>query len=492
MKGGTLELFSTEVKQSFRAFRYRTKDRPIMTGWFIILLVVGFWTILMMVELAKGIEDPLITLSESDVLFTVFFVIMSKASVETVENTLRNKRLKHYFSTSISTRQVQLSRFLKVFWYNLLLVAISLSIVAVLIPLFDFAPPVSKSFFYELYILVIISPVIGFNLGVITQIKGTLKKFVPLFIYGQNLTLIWFVLHLNMSLTRTSFYLIILGAVSALFLILSKDLFWSSWKHGTTSSTDEGFRFHDPGDFLPKYIPFSTRMVAEKEILDRWRRKESPAGVAVTGMIAVGLFFFYIQLGPSPDLGLELGPYLYPLLITISIFLAVILQIVFPSLSLFGREGQAFWILKTVPVETEDILWGKALAVLVYSPVITILIALPLPLVLSYSVYRLFFLIFASILMIFLLTGLGIWAAVKFPNFEESSNGAPDVTTMYTTMVTGLISSVVFIGGPAYIFRISPSWGLLAEISMAGVSALVFFALIKRSAANYEKMVMDF
>ncbi len=492
MNGGVLELFSTEIKQSFRAFRRRTTERPLMTGWFILLLVVGFWTILMMVELAKGLDEPLITLSEGDVLFTIFFVIMSKASVETVENTLRNKRLKHYFSTSVSIRKVQISRFLKVFWYNLLLVAISISIVVLLVKLFGFAPPIGEEFFYKLYVLFLISPIIGFNLGTISQIKGVFKKFIPVAIYGQNITLVWLILHADVSPVKIYYYLLILGSISFIFFLSCKNLFWRAWKYGTTTSTDESFRFHEAGDFLPEFISSSVRRVAEKEMLTRWRRRESPAGIAVTGAIASGLIFFYIQLGPSPDLGLELGAYLYPILISISIFLAVILQVVFPSLSLLGREGQAFWVMKSVPIEAEDIVWGKALAMLIYTPIIPLVIALPLPLILSYSVYRVLFLVFSSILTIFLLTGIGVWAGVKFPNFDESSNGAPDVTTMYTMMVSGLIVSIIFIGVPAFVFRIDAFLGLLFIIFMTDVSAAVFLGLVKRAAVNYHRTEMNF
>ncbi|MEF8874888.1 MAG: hypothetical protein V5A88_09515, partial [Candidatus Thermoplasmatota archaeon] len=382
--------------------------------------------------------------------------------------------------------------FLRVFWYNLILVALSISIVIVLIYIFGFIPPVSLDFYYKLYIIVIISPIIGFNLGVITQIKGVLKKFVPLAIYVQNITLVWFILHLDISPVDASYYLASLGILSMIFLLLSKDIFWKSWKHATTSSTDESFRFHDLGDFLPDMIPSPIRMVAEKEIFDRWRRRESPASVGVTGMIAVGLIFFYFQLGPAPDLGLELGAYIYPLLISISIFLAVILQIVFPSLSLLGREGKAFWVMKSVPIKAEEIIWGKALAMLLYSPIIILAIALPLPLILSYPPTRTLFLIISSILMIFLLTGIGIWAGIKFPNFDESSNGAPSVTIMYTTMVTGLILSLFFIGLPAYIFIGNPLLGLLALILMTVSSILIFWFSVKRSAVNYHETEMSF
>ncbi|MFP4608933.1 MAG: putative ABC transporter permease subunit, partial [Candidatus Aenigmatarchaeota archaeon] len=432
MKEGTLELFSVEIKQSYRGFRQRVGERPLMTAWFIILLIVGFWTMLMLVELMKGLEDPLLTLSSGDVLFTVFFVMMAKASVETVENTLRNEQLKHYFSAPISTKKIQFSRFLKVFWYNLLLATVSLSIVSILVYIFGFSPPVDRHFFYHLYLLLILAPIVGFNLGMMMHVGGAAKNIGLSVLYGQNITLVWLVLHSQISPVHLSYYLVVLCGLSSAVLFTSDGVFWEGWKNGTgaAASSSEKFHQHRKGDLLPDPLDPFTRKIAEKEIFIRWRWRESPASVGVTLMIGIGLIFFYTQLGPSPDLGLDLEEFLYPLLISISLFLAVTLQVLFPALSLFGREGKAFWLIKSLAVEGERVIEGKILAILVYAPVIPLIVALPLPILLAYPLERVLFLLLSSIVMILLGGGIGIWASVRYPNFDESVNGAPDVTTM--------------------------------------------------------------
>lgn len=494
MNEGTLEIFSTEIKQSSRSFKQKVKERPLMTGWFIVLLIVGFWTVLMLVELVKGIEDPLFTLSESDILFAVFFVIMSKASVETVENTLRNEQLKHYFSAPISIGKILLSRFLKVFWYNLILVAVSVSIVALLIHTFGFNPPVDQYFYYRLYVLVILAPMIGFNLGVMTQVKGTMKKIFLSILYGQHMILVWFVLQSRISDIHIIYYLLFMCSLSLLFLFTSDGLFWEGWKNGTSASTssENNLRFHAPSELLPDFLDTSIKKIAEKEILIRWRRRESPAGIGVTIMIAAGLIFFYVQLGPSPDLGLGLEGFLYPILIGMGLFLAVTLQVLFPSLSLFGREGKAFWLIKSLPVGPEKVIQGKALAILIYSPIIPLLIALPLPVILSYSIERILFLILSSFIIIFLLTGLGVWSSIKYPNFDESVNGAPDVTTMYTTMVAGMFLSLLFLSIPTAVFRLNPLLGSLAGVSMLLFSFTAFYGFCRRATEHYRMSEMDF
>lgn len=492
MKEGTLELFSTEIKQSYRGFRERVVERPLMTLWFIILLVGGFWMVLMMVELVQGIDDLPFTLSQGNVLFVIFFVIMSKASVETVENTMKNDQLKHYFTAPISPRKVQFSRFLKVFWYNLLLVALSLAIVSSLISSFGFEPPIDQYFLYQLYALVVAAPIIGFNIGVMIQFKDLLKKVLLLLFYGQNITLIWLALHSDIAASHVFYYLLAIIFLSFIVLLCSKEVFWRGWKNGTSASSTKDLRLHDKSDFLPNFLDPMTRKVAEKEILIRWRRKESPSTVGVTALIGGGLIFFYIQLGPDPDLGLGLDEFFYPVLIGMGLFLACTLQILFPSLSLFGREGKAFWLIKSLPVKPTNIIRGKILAILIFGPVIPLLVAVPVPLLLGYSFDRILFLLLSSILMMLLLGAIGVWASVKYPNFDESVNGAPDVTTMYTTMMVGLFLSGMFVSIPASLFNLEVTMGLIALVVALGVASVFFFMLSELAAESYEKMEMDF
>lgn len=492
MKEGTVELFSTEIKQSYRDFRNRVKERPVMTIWFIMLLVSGFLMVLVMVEIVQGFDDLPFTLSQGNVLFVIFFVIMSKASVETVENTMKNDQLKHYFSAPISPRKVQLSRFLKVFWYNLLLVAISLTIVSFLIYAFRFDLPIDQYFLYQLYTVVIAAPVIGFNIGVLTQSKGLLKKVLLLLVYGQSITLVWLSLHSNLRAGQVIFYIILITLISIIVLLFSKDVFWRGWKNGTTPSSTKISHLQGKNDLLPDFLDPMTKKVAEKEILIRWRRKESPASLGVTALIGGGLIFFYLQLGPNPDLGLGLDEFFYPVLIGMSLFLTGTLQILFPSLSLFGREGKAFWAIKSLPVEPRNLIWGKILAILIFSPAIPLLVALPLLLLLNYSLEIILFLLLSSVLMILLLGGIGVWASVRYSNFDESVNGAPDVTTMYTMMMAALFLYGFFVTIPSALLNLDVTIGLIAMGIAILLAVIIFLSFSELAAKSFEDMQMDF
>lgn len=484
-------MFSYEVAKSSRSTRDRIKEHPIMTTWFVILLFAGFGTSLFMTEYIASLEDPLLTLSRGDVLFILFFFIMAKSSTETVENTLRNKSLKYVITSPVPIRKLEFSRFLKVFWYNLLLLALSMGIVTFLYSIFPLDLPIDLFFFPHLYLLMVIAPLIGFILAIFSQLKKMSHKLICLFIYGQNITIIWRLLHTDISHIHILLFLTILGVLSSLILIVTPKLFLESWKNGVTTSTESSFRFHEAGDFLPRFIPKNIRRVAEKEIFERWRKREIPASAGVVGLLGGGLFFMYYQLGPNPDLGLGLGKLFYPVLIGITIYVAVIIQDVIPSLSFFSREGKRLWALKVLPIPSKDIVWGKVMSMIVVTPLIPLIIAIPLPLVLGYPIHFTIFAVTASFAMIFSFSAIGVWAAAKFPNFDESVNGAPDVITMYTVLIMCLITAAFLILYPLQILQTDYVLGVLTMILSADIAAFAMVIVVEQTAKIYDAIELD-
>ncbi len=488
MKGRVIELFSWEIVKSYRSTLDRIKNHPIMTAWFLILLIGGFWMVLNLIVFAANLEDPFINPSRGDVLFGLFFFIVAKSSAETVENTFQNKSLKHLFSTSIKIRNIQLSRLLKVEWYNLLLVSLSMGVVTLIVIPFNLNLPIDRFFFPHLYALMIIAPLIGFNIGTVTYIKKLPLKVLALFIYGQNITLIWQSLHGNYDPIYLMYFFAALGGFSLIVILCSAGQFFNSWKYGTISATNNILRFHNVGDFVPKIFPKNIRKITEKEILIRWRRRETPAGIGVTILIGIGLLFFFFSYGPAPDFDLGIGDFFYPMLISISLYLSAALQVVIPSLSLFGREGRRLWTLKSSPIPSKDVIWGKVLSMLFFTPIIILSIALPIPILLGYELSYILFILFAATAMIFIFAGIGIWASSRFPNFNESVEGSPDIITMYTVLVVDLMAALIFISFPASLFIFDNILGLLGMIFFADMSALILVFLVSRSSKLYDKI----
>ncbi len=485
------ELFSYEIIQSYRATKQKIFDHPFMTMWFLLLLFTGFGLVLFLMEYASTLDELFIEPTRGDVLFSIFFFLFAKTSAETVDDTFRNKRLKYLITSPTTSKKIVFSRLLKEVWYNILLVAVSLVIVTLLVYLFNINLPLDTYFIPHLYILILLAPISGFFIAMLSQLRDLKKKLLGLFLYGQVIPIVFYITKNFKGLFELIFFISMIIIITILLIFIKSDMMIESWRHGVTTNSNSSFRFHKAGDFLPKFIKKPIRRIAEKEILERWRRKESPGSIGVIGMICMGLFVMYFRFGKYPDLGLDIDELLYPLLIGMALYLGVVIQIVLPSLTLFSREGRKMWAIKVLPLDSEDIIWGKVLAMLFFSWTIVILIALPLPLVLGYNLGLILFSVISAIVMVISFSGIGVWASVKFPNYDESNHGAPDIITMYSILMLCLIVSVLLFSFPVTIFQADQFLGILALIFTADMSLLFLYILVKRTSILYEKIELD-
>jgi len=462
-----------------------------MTLWFIFLMFGGFWLILSMVEFLADLDELLLNPSQGNVLFSIFFFFSAKSATETLEGVLRDKSQKYYFSSPLDSDSVFYSKLLRVLFYNLLLFGIAMSVVLFVVKIGNIELPIDLHFLTMLYLLMVLAPLVGFNISVLSHVKNRWLKKVNLVVAGQMITFTAMILHSGASSLYQLGYTVLLLLGSLLIAVFSSapvyEEVWTSTSQNTESSS-----LHRKSLKLPKFISKSTRLMTEAEFKRRWRRKQVPSSILVVTTMGIGLLFIYLSLGPQPDLGLGLGKYFYPSLIAMTAFLAAVIHTLIPSLNLFGRDGARLWSLYTLPCETKDLASGKALAVILTSPIIVLTIALPLPVILDYPLSFVLFSIFSSFVFIFLMSGIGLWAAARFPNFNESTRGAPDIITMYSMIMLALIFSVIFLAFPFTLIEIDRILGVLSVIFAADISALLMIAMYKRSSTILENMELRF
>jgi len=462
-----------------------------MTFWFIILIFGGFWLILSLIEFLADLDELILNPSQGNVLFSIFFFFAAKSSAETVEGILRDKSQKHYFSSPLDTDSIFYSKLLRVWFYNLLLFGIAMSVVSFVIEIWNIKLPIDHQFIILLYLIIFLAPLIGFNISVLSHIKNRWLKKINLVLAGQMITLTAIALHSRLSLSHQVGYLfLILGASLIISVFVSAPLYEEVWSN--TSQNTESSNIHHKSLKLPKSISKSTRLIAEAEFKRRWRRRQVPGSLIVVTMMGIGLVIIYLSLGPQPDLGLDLGKYFYPSLIAMTAFLGTIIHTLIPSLNLFSRDGSRLWSLYTLPTEMKNLVLGKAIAIILTSLIIIVMIALPLPLILGYPFSFVIFSIFSSFIFIFLMSGIGLWAASKFPNFNESTNGAPDIITMYSMIMLALILSWIFLAIPVTLLELDRILALLSVILAADLSALLMIWMFKRSSVILEDMELNF
>lgn len=481
-------MFSTEIIRSYRVSRSKISEHPFMTLWFLILLIAGIWMTLIVIVLIAEMDEPFINPTRRDILFSLFFILMAKASAETSEDSLRNHSIKYYFVTPIRTVKIALSRLLKVFWYNLALIAFVMSLVTLLIHVQGITLPADSMFFVKLYALIILAPCVGFNLAVFSHQASLKDKIILVSVYGQVLTFVWTILHPSLSPSTQLVLIAILLLYSVFITLITTPMFKNAWISGIKGKNHNVLRFHRRKDFLPSIIPPGIRKVAQGEILRRWRNRQIPATIGVNLILSIGLLFIYRQLGPDPDIGLDLGKYFYPALIGITIYTGIVVHSVIPSLTLFSRDGNRLWGFRTAPLDSRSLVWGKASSSLLFSPLTSLVLVLPITTVLEYPPIFILFALAASFCMYFLFTGIGVLMGVVFPNFDESNRGAPDVMTMYSSLMFCLITGTFFLGIPTAVFQMDRILGLLACIFFADMAALVMVILFKMTGKRYSDM----
>jgi len=404
---------------------------------------------------------------------------------------LRDKSQKHYFSSPLDPSSIFYSKLLRVWFYNLLLFGIAMTVVSFIVRIWNIELPIDSYFLILLYLLMVLAPLVGFNISVLSHVKNRWLKKINLVGSSQMITLTAIILHSGLNSLYKSGYtvLILVGSFMIVFFSCAS-MYEEAWT--ITSQNTENSAPHQKDLKLPKVISASTRLIAEAEFKRRWRRKQIPGSLFVVSMMGVGLIFIYSSLGPNPDLGLGLGKYFYPSLVVMTAFLAAVIHILIPSLNLFSRDGLRLWSLLTLPREMNKVVLGKSLAIILTSPIIILMIVVPLPLILKYPLSFVFFSIFSSVIFIFLMSGIGVWAAAKFPNFNESTKGAPDIITMYSMIMLTLILSVIFLGVPSALLEIDRVLAVLSVILATDLSALLMMGMFKKSSTILENMELNF
>jgi hypothetical protein len=141
-------------------------------------------------------------------------------------------------------------------------------------------------------------------------------------------------------------------------------------------------------------------------------------------------------------------------------------------------------------VKSEKIFQAKAGALLAFTPVIVLAIAVPVPFVSGMGPGWVLFFVLAGLALAFAFTAVGIWSGTVYPNFDEGTRGAPDVMTMYLIMMACLVLGALIVGIPGLVMKYDTIVGILAMALSADWAALFLVHAVRRSARNYDRLEM--
>ena len=204
--------------------------------------------------------------------------------------------------------------------------------------------------------------------------------------------------------------------------------------------------------------------------------------------LAGGAFFLYRQLGPASNFEGDYAPYVYPLAVSVIIYLGFVLECLIPGLAVLGRELPTLWIMKSLPVDTRKLFGAKVLAQLILTPLFILVAMLPLPIYLRFPAHLVAFIAIAAVACVFLFMAIGFWAGVKYPNMEPTMKGEPEIINMYSFMMACMFLAIFLVGGAAAVLMLDVFLGVLAVILVADVCAYALHLSVDASARLFEAM----
>lgn len=505
---GWYDVYSKDTISTYRVLKKRILKHPIMTLWFILLMLAFAWIVLRMYEfsMAQSEEGLFTNVDPNTFLMIIFFIFLAKTVADTTRRVAQNKSLVFYLSQPMKRRSMLLGKFISEQIFNVFLLEIILSVLVLVIVSFKIRIPLDSWYLGYAFMMVILGTSLGFSFSVFNALRPLRRRFlimlteIPFYVIIYEVIMNFYSSLIDWPLALVLFLLFM---SSFPLLILCERVFLDAWSFGTSANEGAKKSVYDIFSRSPlvprKFMDERLRALVRREIAEKVRSGEIWGTIITIIAITYGTMYAMDAFGDENVLQIGMGQYVYPLVIGMGIFAVSTLEPGISSLSSIGKEGKNLWILKTAPFEGKLIVQSKALSNVAISPLIVFGTAL-------FSAYYLVFhtglrlvhynfleiAIFSALgaqTMIFLFTGLGVWFGTKYPNFDESNKGNPDIMTMYLFAMGCLFLGVLFMLAPFYLMiRHYNILGMLAMIFMMDIAALFLYYTTEEGGKVLEKL----
>ncbi len=500
MNSPVMEIYSTIILSGYRNGSKRMREHKLYTIWSIILMFMVFgsltWLIAFVIRNAELVSFPM---EINDIVFLFFMAMMGKSLLDSYHMLVERPASNFYLIQPLRNWKIVTGVLISIMALNLALLSLGLGLITMFTlvhPAFYFVIP--PYLVVDFIILTLLASITGLAYGIISGLGNWKRKALGSFLYSPMISLVWlFLLQLKWGGWELSQMLGILLAASFVCIPLSSHFLLESWNTMTSSKSKahRSKRNNHNGNgngrttgFVKRYFGNGVSTIYEKELRTLLRRREG-VGNAITliGFLFFA-FYFYQQLDgflELPGFALDLLPIV---IVGLSLFLAVILLGLVPSLGLVSKDGKNSWVFKSMPITGHEIILGKALSILLMLPFVIVLVAIPIPLLVGSSPIAFIFSIMGATAMYIIATGLGIWHGTKYPNYNESSGNAPDVMTMYTMMMVCLFLFAFMLIPPIAIAFSDKVLGMLALIFSLDIAFLILVLGVRSAGRSYEAL----
>ncbi len=178
------------------------------------------------------------------------------------------------------------------------------------------------------------------------------------------------------------------------------------------------------------------------------------------------------------------GSYIAPVIALVFAFCISFTCVTAPSISL---EGKGLWIIKSLPLKVENILWSKILLNLTLTVPAVLINILIVEFTFKMSAQTVIVLFLLSLLYCIITPIIGILVNLYFPKLEWTSQVA--VVKQSASILVTMLTSVITVGVPVLLFMIiKPSdTNLFMEIVCVALAVLAFILIKALSTVGVKK-----
>ena len=492
------QICKADLTTSYRVFVDRVMKHKFTTIFFIFIAIAGTRLAVSLGVFLEDLEqtdDPLYI--ERWVFSIVYFAfIFGKVGLYTYRKVLKEREMLTIFLQPINMYQITIGKYLANFVYiSTFLITGFFLIYGWIIYELGFVG-IAPDILAEGILLGILGLSLGFTLPIFLQLKPLYRKLLYL---STNAIIIGIVsIPLRFFYPRDMMFFSILTIctlVSFGFVFISARFLIEAWTAQLSKPLSQ--LLTDDYDRLTvdrtseKFIPHKAWLVAKKEIILLIREKDAIVTMIAAIFLTIASVSIYYYYGPEGLTGSSMGRFLYPGILAVFLFLGALMISALIGLAMVSVEGRAFYIIKSLPINNLNVLKGKSMALLIIGFPVIMPMTFVLPIVAKFPVWVTLFYIGLGIVLIISFTGIGIWGATRFPNFDPTARNMPDLISQFFIMSVCIICTLFLAVIPAYFMTQNYTVGLVAIIVAIGWAITIFIWALDRGVVGYEEIGSD-
>ncbi|UCF08413.1 MAG: hypothetical protein JSW28_01620, partial [Thermoplasmata archaeon] len=296
------------------------------------------------------------------------------------------------------------------------------------------------------------------------------------------------------SLTGPTFFAVValLTVVSLAEMTQANRVFLEAWNIGCHPSRGAKRSLYTPNvnggrNIMVKLMRPNELVLLKREITERFRSGQFLGMLITIAAITYATIYAVNEFADTEAVAIRYGYLVKPMIVGMGIFAAALMEPGISTLSSIGKEGKNMWILRSSPIRGSTVVSTKALASLVSVPFVVMGPGLFGTLFAGFNAVSILFSTLVALTMVLLCTGIASWFSVKYPNFDESVKGYPDIMTLYIYAMVCLVFAIMFAIIPFFIWMYDMVLGMLAIIFFADLAALVLYMGIILGGAELDK-----